>query len=294
MRGALLCALCGAASAQTVSQSVTISGLAPTASVSLELSPTWQVATVSDALVVSNGACPPGAFCPAGASAPAVCPTGSWCPAGASAPFACAPGAYNGASAPADCGGQCPANYYCPDPGAKYPCPVHTYSLAGTPSQLGCLCASGYSCSYLGNMQVTLQLAVSLSTWLGDAGLRNQTLAAVAAAAGVGADSVQVASVKPIAPAGRRLLSLAGSMQENADAEPRLRSLASPADAEPRLRSLVGQRPGLSVVLLVRGAESFERLDAHLAAAHRALRGARAEWRHGSRVRVLHRPADAP
>jgi hypothetical protein len=200
-------------------------------------------------------------------AAVAECPAGRYCPAGSQAPLVCPLGAYSAATglatAAAACGAPCAANSYCPDPGLQYPCPANTNSPPGSVSQANCECDKGYSCLYNRAMTVTLQLGVTAAAWAADPVMRAQAVAAVAAAAGVPPSSVQVMAVMPL------------------DAE------GNPA----RRRLDYGE--GAVVTLQVEGAEGFEGLERRLADACPSLRGARALWRHGSRVRALHDLRDA-
>lgn len=222
----------------------------------------WLVAVGSDQLVQAIGGCPAGRWCPGGSAAPVVCPLGS---------YSAATGQTSAATA---CNASCAAGNYCPDPGRQYPCPTYTSSPPGSVSQLGCACVKGFICRYRSVMQVTLQLGMSIDTWLGDAGLRSQALLAVATAARVSAGSVQVANVVPlIGPGGAA----------------RRRLLAMPLGDD---GGSGGGGMGVAVRLSVAGAEDFDGVEARLAAAHPRLRGARAVWRHGSRVRALHRLMD--
>jgi hypothetical protein len=109
-------------------------------------------------------------------------------------------------------------------------------------------------------MAVTLHLNVSAAAWAADPAMQAKVIAAVAAAAGVPASGVQVVSVVPLVGGGAR------------------RGLDDGA--------------GATVTLHAEGAEGFEGLEGRLAEAHPRLRGARAVWRHGSRVRALHAPEE--
>jgi hypothetical protein len=204
-----------------------------------------------------------GALTPA---ACAACPAGRYCPAGSPSPLVCPLGTYNAttglATAAEACGAPCPAGSYCPDPGLRYPCPANTASPPGSASQIGCACDEGWSCLYNRAMTVTLQLGVTAAEWMANPDMQARTIAAVAAAAGVPASSVQVMGVVPLSAAGG----------------PGRRRLDDGA--------------GATVTLHAEGAEGFEGLEERLAEAHPRLRGARAVWRHGSRVRALHAPEE--
>jgi hypothetical protein len=230
--------------------SVTLSGVGAGRAVAFPAG--WTVAVASDELVSAVAVCPAGRFCPAGSQDPLVCPLGT---------YSAATGL---ATAAAACGARCAANSYCPDPGVMYPCPAHTSSPEGSVSQIGCVCDAGWSCLYNRAMTVTLQLGVTAAAWMADPTMQARAIAAVAAAAGVPASSVQVVGVIPLSAAGN-----SG-------------------------RRRLDDGAGAEVTLQVDGAEGFEGLERLLADACPSLRGARALWRHGSRVRALRSLLDAP
>ena len=198
----------------------------------------------------------------------AACPAGRYCPAGSQDPLVCPLGTYSNATGLATvaeaCGAMCAANSYCPDPGVRYPCPAHTGSPEGSVSQVGCVCDEGWSCLYNRAMTVTLQLGVTAAEWMADRDMQARAIAAVAEAAGVPASSVQVMGVVP---------------------------LSAPGNSG---RRRLDDGAGAEVTLQVDGAEGFEGLERRLADASPSLRGARALWRHGSRVRALRSLLDAP
>ncbi len=116
-------------------------------------------------------------------------------------------------------------------------------------------------CLYTRQLQVSVFVPVPLGQWLSDAGLRGSVVEAVAVSAGVDKRQVWVYQAKPVA--------------EDTGAR----------------RRLLGVRGNPAPYTLVRGAvrdgEAFHRLEERLGLAHPRLRGARAQWTPGSRVRVL-------
>jgi hypothetical protein len=273
------CALPRAGAADAVF-SVTLSGVGAGRTVAFPAG--WTAAVASDELVAEVLACPAGRYCPAGSQAPLVCPLGA---------YSAATGL---ATAAAACGAPCAANSYCPDPGLQYPCPTNTNSPPGSVSQANCACDRGYSCLYNRAMTVTLHLGVTAAAWAADPVMRAQAIAAVAAAAGVPPSSVQVMAVMPLDadgnPARRRLGDGAEGFEGLA---PPLATRNPMGDVPAPGRRRLDYGEGAAVTLQVEGAEGFEGLERRLADACPSLRGARAMWRHGSRVRALHDPRAA-
>ena len=192
-----------------------------------------------------------------------VCPAGRYCPAGTQRPIACEAGAYSAGTGErnASACAPCEAGHYCPDPGQRYRCPNYTASEPGSASQVGCKCRKGAVCLYTRQLQVSVVVPVPLGQWLSDAGLRGSVVEAVAASAGVDKGRVWLYQAKPVAEdtgTRRRLLEVRGT---------------------PASYTLVRAA--------VRDGEAFHRLEERLEMAHPRLRGARAQWTPGSRVRVL-------
>jgi len=100
---------------------------------------------------------------------------------------------------------RCPVNYYCLDTTTIEICPPHTHSYAGATSKLDCWCDQGYTCTYKKAIRAVVTLPMTVEQF---AGLRNEFIQAVAAAARVSPDKVSITSVKARSTSlpGRRLL----------------------------------------------------------------------------------------
>jgi DNA-binding beta-propeller fold protein YncE len=102
--------------------------------------------------VLSCKACPAGLYC-SSTGTTTTCPPGAYCPAGSSAPTPCAPGTFSPASgASAPCAHECPAGAYCPA-GTSLPlaCPPGWYGEAPGQGDAGacapCAAAPGRACA---------------------------------------------------------------------------------------------------------------------------------------------------
>jgi hypothetical protein len=150
----------------------------------VKLPKNWSTTLQSDSTEVVNGFCPAGRYCPLGSNTPLVCPLGTYS---------------DKVNQSKPCQFVCWSNYYCPDPGVKYPCPSHTKSTHSSVSQLDCKCESGYTCTYKKQINLNLLLNIPLSVWLSDSGkkMKEALIKAVAESAGVSTANVQVEQVLP-------------------------------------------------------------------------------------------------
>lgn len=259
----LFCYVAGTTESALVRRNVTLSNVPYKRELALPSG--WGVRGVrSQSLQWSVGGCPVGRYCPAGTVTPVVCPAGTY-------------SEQTGLALP--CQLSCWVNWYCPDPGKRFPCPPNTFSTGGASSKLHCRCNAGYQCTYRKVVNVNLALRVPYQVWSSPGGkdLRDAVVQAVARSAGVSNASVQIKSampsVVPAPAAGSRRLLQAGTRTDSA--------LDRLLQAEPRAaRALVS----LSV-------DNGERIEGLLERLGTAGEGARVAWKKVEEVRVVPEPA---
>jgi hypothetical protein len=206
-----------------------------------------------------------------------LCPAGRYCPAGTSEPLLCDAGKFSATyGRSTKCVGDCQANYYCPDPGKRVPCPSNTHSGWGKVSQSDCKCDDGFQCVYKKRINLNIVLNVPYKVWVGSggAGLKAALLQAVAESAGVSAGNVQIEQVLPSVVSGpgpgsgRRLLGKSAAWGERGKGAAMLK---------------------VSVV----GAEKVEGLQERLGKRAEFRGGARVHWRRVDNLKVMPAPRDS-